>query len=227
MGEGWGWESLMGAEWAEESLMGAENGLGIPMGAEWDCDLINLKLQGYPFTWERRRDSNNWIEERLDKAFVTVECVQIFCEDGPKVLPNWMNIVLRQRKKKGEEGYMVVKLDMSKAYNKVEWPFLESMLLRMGFVDKWVGLVLKCVNLRRGVLEIVEFVDFSLDQWIKAQGRGNIPLLHLLAASDGNELWTKLVLNIKINVDATLFEEERKFGFGFIDRNMAEKLVVA
>lgn len=46
----------------------------------------------------------------------------------------------------GKEGYMAIKLDMSKAYDRVEWCFLEVVMRRMGFEDKWVGLMMMCVN---------------------------------------------------------------------------------
>ena len=35
----------------------------------------------------------------------------------------------------GKKGLMVVKLDMSKAYNRVEWSFLEKILLKLGLRD--------------------------------------------------------------------------------------------
>ena len=37
-----------------------------------------------------------------------------------------------QNKKTGKEGYMAMKLDKSKAYDKVEWVFLEKLIVRMG-----------------------------------------------------------------------------------------------
>ena len=33
-----------------------------------DCQLQDIPLQGYPFTWERGRGTLQWVEERLDRA---------------------------------------------------------------------------------------------------------------------------------------------------------------
>ena len=39
----------------------------------------------------------------------------------------------------GKKGFMSMKLDMSKAYDRVEWVFLQKILLKMGFPDAWVA----------------------------------------------------------------------------------------
>ena len=50
------------------------------------------------------------------------------------------------KKKKGKESYMAVKLDMSKAYDRVELCFLKKVMERMGFNDKWISLIMNCIT---------------------------------------------------------------------------------
>lgn len=45
-------------------------------------------------------------------------------------------------KRKRELG---IKLDMNKAYDRVEWDFLKATMLKMGFNRSWVDLVMMCV----------------------------------------------------------------------------------
>ncbi|XP_075649758.1 uncharacterized protein LOC142620243 [Castanea sativa] len=46
----------------------------------------------------------------------------------------------------GKTGFMALKLDMSKAYDRVEWRFMEKVLYRMGFCDKWINLMMECIT---------------------------------------------------------------------------------
>ncbi|XP_030487638.2 uncharacterized protein LOC115704575 [Cannabis sativa] len=51
-----------------------------------------------------------------------------------------------KRKRHGKEGFMALKLDFSKAYDRVEWSFIEAMMKKMGFHDHFVQLILQCVS---------------------------------------------------------------------------------
>ena len=49
-------------------------------------------------------------------------------------------------RKKGKKGYMALKLDVSKAYDRVEWPFLQGVMQQLGFPETWIERVMSCVT---------------------------------------------------------------------------------
>lgn len=69
-----------------------------------------------------------------------------------------------KNRKTSKEGYMAMKLDINKAYDRVKWVFLEKIIREMGFHEQWVQLVMMCV----------QTVSYSI--LVNGEPRGNIHL---------------------------------------------------
>ncbi|XP_050225957.1 uncharacterized protein LOC126675366 [Mercurialis annua] len=72
-----------------------------------------------------------------------------------------------KRKRHGRVGTMTLKVDMSKAYDKVEWLFVESMMKKMGLDSKWIRIMMLCI----ASVRYIKIGDFQLDNPL-VPGRG-------------------------------------------------------
>jgi len=55
-------------------------------------------------------------------------------------------------KVKGNVGEVALKLDISKAYDRIDWSYLQGVMVKMGFSNQWIKWIMMCV----------ETVDYSV-----------------------------------------------------------------
>ncbi|KAL0433799.1 UNVERIFIED_CONTAM: hypothetical protein Slati_2714200 [Sesamum latifolium] len=92
---------------------------------------------------------------------------------------------------RGKDGYFALKLDMSKAYDRVEWNFLRKVLLRIGIHESFVKIIMNLVTSVSYSLMLNEVFSAML---VEAEQRGEIKgfgvsrsaphISHLLFADD-------------------------------------------
>jgi len=89
----------------------------------------------------------NRLQSCLDKCVSMEQSVFI---QGRSILDNALIAIeiihSMKRKTRGWRGELALKIDIIKAYDRVDWSFHRGILAKMGFDDKWITWMMMCVS---------------------------------------------------------------------------------
>ena len=100
------------------------------------------------------------------------------------------------QRRKGNKRLMTMKLGMSKAYDRVEWALMKAIMMRLGFHERWIMLIMMCVS------------TVSYSMLINGELKGNIILTR--GFSQGDPISPYLFLLCAEGLTAMLQREERE-----------------
>lgn len=97
--------------------------------------------------------------------------------------------------KKGKTGSLALKLDISKAYDRVEWVFLRAIMVKLSFPENWINWVMTCVTTPTFSILIngKPFRHITPSRGLR-QGDPLLPYLFLLCAKG----FTSLLVQVKV-----------------------------
>jgi hypothetical protein len=100
------------------------------------------------------------------------------------------------KRSKSKQGFMAMKMDMEKAYDRIEWSLIMKISQKLGFCEKWISLVQECISSSSFSVLINGSPTnvFSLSKGLR-QGNPLSPFLFIL----GSEVLSRLLYNAKSN----------------------------
>lgn len=87
------------------------------------------------------------IDKCIDSAQSTILPGRLISDNIPdNILLAYELLHTLKQRRMGKNGYIVVKLDTSKAYDRVEWRFIKEVILRIGFEQNCVASIMNCMS---------------------------------------------------------------------------------
>ena len=101
-----------------------------------------------------------------------------------------------KQKNHGRQGHVTLKIDISKAYDRVNWEYCRLLLIKKGFDDKCVRWIMLCVRTVKNSVKIYgKLVGPIVPYWGFRQGDPLSPCLFILCVEGLSALVEKKVWN--------------------------------
>jgi hypothetical protein len=96
------------------------------------------------------------------------------------------------KNKRGRKGFMFLKMDIKKAFDQMEWPFLLAIMKNLWFNDVWIGWIEACISSSSFSI-LINGNPFGLISPARGLRQGDplSPFLFIL----GSEVFSKLMYN--------------------------------
>nr|GEW51184.1 RNA-directed DNA polymerase, eukaryota, reverse transcriptase zinc-binding domain protein [Tanacetum cinerariifolium] len=141
----------------------------------WDCGIDKEpEPDGFTFGFYRRYwsfiendvvDAIKWffVNGKIPKGGNIVNEIQFAFVANRKILdgPFILNELVQWCKKKKKQT-MVFKVDFEKAYDSVRWDFLDTILKKFGFGERWCNWIQNCLQSSKGVVDVGLFKGIRL-----------------------------------------------------------------
>ena len=87
-----------------------------------------------------------WLRPQLENIVSPFQTAFILGRRGTDNVIIVQELIHTIRRAKERKGYMAIKIDLKKAYDRIKWSFIREILFKFNFLDKLIELIMSCIS---------------------------------------------------------------------------------